>query len=85
MLTDIGGNKNENNGGDTDYYRLPESVKKDNAMIQDLIEHKKMNFAVGNIFKAAYRLDSDDHDTIRDLHKIIWFANREIDRIEKEE
>lgn len=75
----------ENNGGDTDYYRLPETAKKPNSMIQDLIEYKEMNFAVGNMFKATYRLSSDDHDTVRDLHKIIWFANREINRIEKEQ
>jgi len=65
-------------GGSTpSQYGLPEDAKE----IQDLIEHRGMNFAIGNIFKAAYRLGHCDHsDTARDLRKIIWFAQRELDR-----
>lgn len=69
-----------NNGGNTDYYRLPDGA----TMIQDLIEWRNMNFAVGNIFKACYRLgEKSGQDVIRDLNKIIWFAEREKARLQK--
>lgn len=69
-----------NNGGSTDYYKLPLNAKD----LQDLIEHKDMNFSLGNIFKACYRLGSCSHsEALRDLNKIVWFANREIERINK--
>lgn len=68
----------KNKGGDTNYYDLPTGAKN----IQDLIEYKDMNFSLGNILKATYRIGNCDHsDKIRDLNKIIWFAKREIDRI----
>ncbi|WP_181181956.1 MULTISPECIES: hypothetical protein [unclassified Mesorhizobium] len=45
----------------------------------DLIEHKRMGFSVGNIFKACYRLGSKEGTTRRyDLKKIIYFAEREL-------
>ena len=73
--------KSINNGGSTDYYKLPNNAKD----LQDLIEYKEMNFALGNIFKAVYRFGSCSHsDTIRDLNKIVYFANREIKRLENE-
>jgi len=59
-------------------YALPPGAKE----LQDLIEYRQMNFAVGNILKAAYRLGNCPHsDAARDLRKIIWFANRELARI----
>lgn len=69
-------------GGSTPaQYGLPPGAED----LQDLIEHRKMNFSVGNIFKGAYRLGHCDHsDPLRDLNKIIWFANREKARILKE-
>ena len=68
-----------NNGGSTDYYKLPSSA----TDLQDLIEFKNMNFAQGNIFKAIYRLNDTHHsDTIRDLNKAAWFINREIQRLQ---
>jgi hypothetical protein len=64
------------NGGSTSYYKLPQGAKD----IQDLIEYKNMNFSVGNIFKSCYRLGNCDHsDRVRDLNKIIWFAERELE------
>lgn len=70
-----------NNGGATDYYAVPPSA----TTLQDLIEFKHMNFAQGNIFKAIYRLNDTHHsDTIRDLNKIIWFAQRELSRLNKD-
>jgi hypothetical protein len=66
-------------GGSTSYYEIPESAQE----LQDLIEHKAMNFAVANIFKASYRLgEKAGSDALYDLRKIIWFANREIKRLE---
>lgn len=71
----------ENNGGSTDYYKLPAGATE----LQDLIEYKDMRFSVANIFKAAYRLGNCKHsDKERDLNKIIWFAKREIERMKKE-
>lgn len=70
----------ENAGGPNTKYDVPEGAK----ILQDLIEHKEMNFAVANIFKAAYRLGGEqDPDVIRDLDKIIFFAQREKARHEK--
>jgi hypothetical protein len=67
-------------GGSTpSQYGLPPN----STELQDLIEHREMNFAVGNIFKAAYRLGRCSHsDQARDLRKIIWFAERELTRVE---
>jgi hypothetical protein len=72
------GDHDLNRGGSTPgQYGLPDGA----IELQDLIEYRGMNFAVGNIFKAAYRLGNCDHsDAIRDLNKIIWFANREKSR-----
>lgn len=71
--------KIKSNGWDTDYYQLPDGAKE----IQDLIEAKGMNFAVGNIFKACYRLGTKEGtDALYDIRKIIWYANRELKRLE---
>lgn len=68
------------NGGSTRYYELPPGA----GELQDLIEHKEMNFAVGNIFKAAYRLgEKDGADAAYDLRKIMWFAARELARLDR--
>lgn len=65
-------------GWSTDYYKLPEGCSE----LQDLIEHKNMNFAVANIFKASYRLgDKAGTSKEYDLNKIIFFAQRELKRI----
>ena len=73
--------KTDNNGGSTDYYKLPKKAKD----LQDLIEYKGMNFAQGNMFKAMYRMNEDNHSSkVRDLNKVIWFAEREIKRLEEE-
>ena len=69
-----------NNGGDTDYYKVPSGA----SMLQDLIEYKDMSWNQANIFKAAYRL-GDSHSSVeRDLNKIIWFANRMLQQLSKE-
>lgn len=60
-------------GGSTDYYQLPENASE----LNDLIEHKEMSFALGNIFKACYRFgEKDTASRLYDLNKIIYFADR---------
>lgn len=68
-------------GGSTpSQYALPADAKE----LQDLIEFREMNFAVGNIFKACYRLGTKDGVTAEyDLRKIIFFAERELRRLKK--
>ena len=75
--------QSERSGGwSSPYYMLPEGARE----LGDLIEHKDMNFNVGNIFKAAYRLgDKKGTTRIYDLEKIIWFAERELIREELKE
>ena len=72
----------ENGGSCPSQYGIPCTALE----LQDLIEHRQMNFSLGNIFKACYRLGHCDHsDTLRDMRKIKWFAGREIARLEKEQ
>jgi hypothetical protein len=60
-------------GGATSYYELPEGAKE----LNDLIEHKGMSFALGNIFKACYRFgEKDAASRMYDINKIIFFAER---------
>jgi len=67
--------KEEPGGSTPSQYALPTNASE----LQDLIEYRAMNFAVGNIFKATYRLGNCGHsDKVRDLRKIAWFANREL-------
>ena len=71
----------ENNGGSTYYYKL--SGMKD---LQDIIENRNMNFAQGNILKAAFCFNVGRHEGTsyeRELNKIVYFANRELQRIKK--
>ena len=69
--------KQNNNGGATDYYALP----RDANTLQDLIEHRNMNGSVKDIFKACYRLGIKTEDELRDLNKMAYYSLREIGRI----
>ena len=73
--------KHKSDGGSTDYYHIPEGTRD----LDDLIALKKMSFRMGNIFKACYRLGQKE-GTHReyDLRKIIFFAQRELEMVEKE-
>ena len=66
-------------GGSTpQQYGIPENAKD----LQDLIEYRNMNFAIGNIFKACYRLGMKEDVSVEyDLNKMKWFIEREINRI----
>lgn len=72
-----------NNGGTTDYYQIQSNWKQ----AQDIIEARNMNFSQGNILKAAFCFNSPRHSGTnyeRELNKIIWFAQRELERIKNE-
>ncbi len=75
-LTDLGlrsASAIKSDGGSTSYYELPEGARE----LNDLIEHKGMSFALGNIFKACYRFgEKDAASRMYDLNKIIFFAER---------
>ena len=71
-----------NDGGTTDYYQIQPEWKQ----AQDIIEARNMNFSQGNILKAAFCFNTPRHrgtDYARELRKIIWFAQRELDNMEK--
>lgn len=73
--------KIKSDGGSTSYYDLPEGA----TTLNDLIEYKEMSFALGNIFKAAYRLGSKDGaDELYDINKILYFAERLKAKVERE-
>ena len=69
--------KQQNNGGSSDWYLLPDDAK----TLQDLIEHRNMNGAVKDMFKACYRLGIKTEDELRDLNKTAYYALREIGRV----
>jgi hypothetical protein len=74
------GEKVKSDGGSTDYYKIPAGA----TDLIDLIEHKKMGFSLGNIFKACYRLgEKEGNDLLYDLNKIIFFAERMKAEVEK--
>lgn len=60
-------------GSSSAYYFLPKGATE----LNDLIEHKEMSFARGNIFKALYRLgEKEGIDVEYDLNKIELFLER---------
>lgn len=68
----------EPTGWSSSYYELPKGAKE----LGDLIDYKEMNFNIGNIFKAAYRLGNKRGTSeLYDLNKIKWFVEREINRV----
>lgn len=71
----------KSDGSSTGYYRLPPGA----TDLIDLIEHKRMSFGIGNIFKACYRLGAKHGvDAAYDLRKIIFFAQRALAQHEQE-
>lgn len=74
--------KHKSDGGSTDYYIIPEGTRD----LDDLIANKGMSFRMGNIFKACYRLgQKEGTDREYDLRKIIFFAQRELEMVERGE
>lgn len=70
----------KSDGSTADYYVLPEGA----TQLQDLISHRDMNSQIGEIFRACYRYGIVSHsDKMRDAKKIRFYAQAEIERLEK--
>ena len=66
-------------GSTADYYILPPA----SSQLQDLISYKDMNSQMGEIFRATYRYGQVAHsDKMRDIKKILFYAQAELDRLE---
>jgi hypothetical protein len=68
--------KSDKDGLYSSYYDVP----KDSRDLIDLINHKNMNHSIGEAFCALYRLNDKDTPQ-RNLEKVIYYANRELERI----
>lgn len=65
-------------GSTASYYELPPGATE----LKHLIWFKNMNAQVGEIFRSAYRLNDCPHsDAIRNLNKIIAYAEQEKERL----
>ena len=72
--------KERSNGSTAGYYQLPAGA----TQLQDLISQRNMNAQIGEIFRACYRYGLVEHsDMLRDARKILFYANAEVDRLEK--
>lgn len=72
--------KEHSNGATASYYELPAGA----AQLQDLISHRDMNAQIGEIFRACYRYGLVSHsDKLRDARKILFYAQAEVERLEK--
>lgn len=71
--------KEASDGSSADYYKLPAGA----SSLQDLISHRNMNAQVGEIFRACYRYGRVAHSPeVRDIKKIIFYAQAELKRLE---
>lgn len=67
-------------GSTASYYELPEGATE----LQDLISHRDMNSQIGEIFRSCYRYGLVSHsDKLRDAKKIRFYAQAEVERLEK--
>ena len=67
-------------GSTASYYELPEGATE----LQHLISHRNMNAQDGEIFRAIYRKGLASHsDELRDAKKVLFYAQAEVDRLEK--
>jgi hypothetical protein len=72
-------NKVVSDGSTASYYELPKVASE----LQDLISYKNMNAQIGEIFRACYRYGQVAHSPeIRDIKKILFYANAELKRLE---
>lgn len=70
----------QSDGSTASYYTLPEGATE----LQDLISYRNMNAQMGEIFRAVYRYGQVAHSPReRDLRKIIFYAQAELDRLAK--
>ena len=65
-------------GSTASYYELPDGATE----LQHLISAKDMNAQIGEIFRSCYRYGQVEHSPkLRDIQKIIFYANAERDRL----
>lgn len=74
-MAEIVTDKIVSDGSATGYYELPAGA----TQLNDLIEHKHMGFALGNVFKACYRLgEKEGNDLLYDLRKMKFFVEERL-------
>lgn len=74
------GDKERSDGSTASYYELPEGATE----LQHLISHRNQNGQIAEIFRACYRYGLVSHsDMLRDAKKIKFYAQAEIERLEK--
>ena len=67
-------------GSTAEYYQLPEG----STQLQDLISCKNMNGQIAEIFRECYRYGQASHsDEMRGIKKILFYAQAELERLEK--
>ena len=72
--------KEASDGSNAAYYDLPPDAK----TLQDLISYLNLNAQMGEIMRSNYRYGKAAHsDRIRDIKKIIYYSNAELERLEK--
>lgn len=72
--------KETSDGSTASYYQLPAGAQE----LQHLISYRNMNAQIGEIFRACYRYGQASHsDQLRDAKKIKFYAEAEIERLEK--
>lgn len=70
----------KSDGSTASYYELPMGANQ----LQDLISYRNMNGQVAEIFRSCYRYGIADHsDRLRDAKKMKFYAEAEIERLEK--
>ena len=70
----------KSDGSTASYYELPEGATE----LQHLISHRNQNGQIAEIFRACYRYGLVSHsDMLRDAKKIKFYAQAEIERLEK--
>lgn len=70
----------KSDGSTASYYELPEG----STELQHLISHRNMNSQIGEVFRACYRYGLVEHsEMLRDAKKIKFYAQAEIERLEK--
>jgi hypothetical protein len=70
----------KSDGSTASYYELP----KDATQLQHLISYRDMNGQIATIFSACYRYGMASHsDKLRDAKKILFYAQAEVERLEK--
>ena len=71
---------------ENDNVNHPSHYTDGNIEVMDFIEDKQLNFARGNVIKYVSRAGKKDpNKELEDLKKAMWYLNREIERLSKEE